>query len=71
MKNPAPSVPQLRAWRANEVTDWVIRQLIRRFPDYKSLIPIDSVEKASQLNYRAGSLQVLEALDRLIEHGEC
>lgn len=71
MKKPSPSIPQLRAWRADEVTDWLMRQLVRRFPGYKELMPISQPEAIAQANYRAGSQAVLESIEKMIEHGEC
>lgn len=70
-KKPSPSIGQLKAWRADEVTDWVIRQLVHRYPDYRSLFPIQTPERLAVANHAAGSRSVLESIEKLVEHGEC
>lgn len=65
-----PSIGQLREWASNDVTKWVLKSLAQRFPDYRQELPIKSADHAYRVNYRIGNSEVMEAIARLIEHGE-
>lgn len=68
--DPRPSMGQLREWAAQDVTKWLLKSLWQRFPDYRQELPIRSADHAYKVNYRAGNSEVLDAIARLIEHGE-
>lgn len=67
---PSPSMGQLREWATQDVTKWILKSLSQRFPDYRQELPIRSADHAYKVNYRVGNSEVLEAIARLIEHGE-
>lgn len=60
-----PSLADLAAWNANEVTIWVISQLNQSFPDPKTQLPIKNHESALMLNYFAGARAVLDKISQL------
>lgn len=60
-----PSLADLAAWHANEVTIWIIAQLNQSFPDPKSQLPIKNQESALMLNYYAGARAILDKIKQL------
>jgi len=69
MNKPRPSPAQLRAWRADEVTDWVMRQLYHHFPDYHQRLPIKDEKEILLLNGDVMARRVLETVEKLVENG--
>lgn len=67
MAFPQPSLPELKAWEANPVTQWIIAQVTRQFPPPQALLPISNHEAALMVNYRSGSQAVLDRITKLCD----
>lgn len=65
-----PTIGQLKAWECDEITQWIFKKLNSHFPDYRQSLPLRLENDGLILNYQVGSRAVLEAIERLIEHGE-
>lgn len=69
-KKGQPSAAQLRAWRMDEVSQWVFKQMHHRHPDYRQSLPLHTQEQSLRLNYQVGCRTVMEDLEKLAEKGE-
>lgn len=65
-----PSHAQLRAWRTDEVSQWVFKQMHNRHPDYRQSLPLRTTEQSLQFNYLVGCRTVMEDLEKLADKGE-
>jgi len=69
-KKEHPSLAEIRNWQHDRITQFLLKELMHKFPHYKDLLPILSLEHAYKVNHRVGAQEVLEAIARFCEHGE-
>lgn len=65
-----PSLAEIRNWQHDRITVFLLKNLIHKFPHYDSLIPIKSQDQLAEVNFRAGSYRVLEAIEKFCTDGE-
>jgi len=70
MSKPRPSIPQLRAWREDDITKWIMDRVYHKFPDFHDMLPLKSADKLLELNNKVGSRKVLEEIEKIIETGD-
>lgn len=69
-KNPRPSVPQLRAWQADEITMWIFKQVNNRYPKPTGPFPLITPEQVHRFNHQIGSREVVEYIDKICRSGD-
>lgn len=62
-----PDSSQLSHWRHDHVTQWVMQRLIEQFRPLKAC---ELARSWDDHNLRVGQQQVLDAIERLTNHGQ-
>lgn len=65
-----PVVPQLKAWRADEITDWIMKQVHNRFPYPAGPFPLATQEQIARFNHQMGAREVVEYIEKICRSGD-